>query len=174
MKRVIFTAITAIIVIAGNAQVYIGGGLKFWDNNDDKRTTISVTPEVGYRVSKRFAFGACLGYEYSKSEGVHTDSYSVEPYLRHFIYSFNNFDLFWEGTLEFCYVDPNNAESGYCLGIGAKPGISYTINDHFCITAFVGFFGYRHCEKEFKHPKFEPGLGISLVNDLSFSFHYYF
>ena len=174
MKRFVLTTIATVAALAVNAQVYIGGGVRFWDNNDDNRTTISLTPEVGYRVSKRFAFGAALGYEYSKDNGVRTDSYHAAPYLRHFIYSRNRLDLFWEATLEFCYADPSNGASAYCLGIGAKPGISYAISDHLTISAFVGFFGYRHCERGFKHPRYEPGLGVSLVNDLAFSFHYYF
>lgn len=173
MKKFIITAAFIILTTVCSAQVYFGGGIKFWDNSDDNRTTISFTPEVGYRVSERFAFGAKLGYEYNKEKGAHTDNYSAEPYLRHFIYTINNFDLFWEGTLELCYSDPSDRASGYCLGIGAKPGISYTINEHFCITAFIGFFGYRHCDKDFTHPRYEAGLGINFINELAFSFYYH-
>ena len=174
MKRFILAAAIMVLSIAADAQIFIGGGMRFWDNDDDDRTTISVTPEIGYRVNRRFAFGADIGYEYSKEKSIHSDTYSIAPYLRHFVYSFNGFDLFWEGTLEFCYYVPSKGKEGYCIGIGAKPGISYTINRHFCLSAYTGFFGYRHCEKEFNHPKYEAGLGVSLINDLTFSFHYYF
>ena len=174
MRSFILTAAIIAFAATADAQIYIGGGLRFWDNNDDDRRTISFTPDIGYRVSRRFAFGAGIGYEYRKEKGVHSDTYSVVPYLRHYVYSFNGFDLFWEGTLEFCYYDPGEGKNAYCIGIGGKPGISYTINEHFCISACAGFLGYRHCEEEFTHPKYEPGLGFSLTNDLAFSFHYYF
>jgi hypothetical protein len=174
MRRTALVLLLSFLASGSIAQVYIGGGIRFWDNNDDGKRSISFTPDVGYRASKRFAFGAVFGYEYSKHKGMHSDTYSTAPYLRHFVYTFNGLDLFWEATLEFCYYDPNKGKSGYCIGIGAKPGISYTINEHFCLSAYMGFFGYRHCRKGFTHPQYEPGLGLSLTNDLGFSFHYYF
>lgn len=174
MKRIILTTLITALALAADAQVYLGGGLHFWDNDNERSRTISITPEIGYRVNKSFAFGTSIGYEHLKEKGVHSDTYSVAPYLRHIVYSVNGFDLFWEGRLEFCYYDPRNAKSGYCIGIGARPGISYTINGHFRLSAYAGFFGYRHCEKEFKHPKYEQGLGLSLTNELALSFHYCF
>ena len=174
MRRFILTAAIMVSAIVADAQVYIGGGMRFWDNDDDDRTTISVTPEIGYRFSRRFALGTGMGYEYGKEKGIHSDTYSITPYLRHFIYSFNGFDIFWEGTIEFYYYVPEKGRDGYSIGIGARPGISYTIDRHFCLSAYTGFFGYRHCEREFNHPKYEGGLGLSLTNDLTFSFHYYF
>lgn len=174
MRKFLYVIFFITFAINGNAQVYIGGEISFWDNNDDHETTISVIPEVGYRVSKRFAAGAKAGYGYSKVKGVHTDSYIIEPYLRHIPYSKNGFEIYWDGTLELSFIDPSNARSGYCLGIGAKPGIGYIINGHFGITANLGFIGYRHCERNFKHPKYKPGLGFSFLNDLSFSLYYHF
>ena len=174
MKKAFFAIVAIMFFGSTGAQIYVGGGIEFWDNNDDHRTSISFTPEVGYRVSKHFAFGTAVGYEYSKEKGFHSDTYIARPYLKHYVYSFKGFDLLWEATLEFCYYDPSNSSSGYCIGIGAKPGISYTINKHFCISAYIGFFGYRHCEKEFIHPEFESGLGLKLKNELAFTFHYLF
>lgn len=174
MRRNLLAIIIAALAVTTHAQVYLGGGIRFWDNNDDNRRTISVTPEIGYRVSKRFAFGAGIGYEYSNLQGSHSDTYSVKPYLRHYIYSIKGLELFWEGTFEFCYYDPSEGKSAYCIGIGVKPGIGYAINEHFTISAYIGFFGYRHCEAGFAHPEYEPGLGLSITNNLTFCFDYYF
>ena len=174
MKKFVLTAVIAALSASAGAQVYIGGGIRFWDNNDDKRTTISFTPEVGYRASKRFAFGAQLGYEYSKENGSRSNIYSATPYLRHYLYTSNGLEIFWNAMLEFCYIDPSKGRSGYCLGIGASPGISYKLSRHFSVSAYLGFIGYRHREREVPHPRHEPGLGLSFSNDLSFNFHYHF
>ena len=157
-----------------NAQVYIGGGVSFWDNNDDDRRSISFTPEVGFRINPRVAFGANIGYEYLKEKGARNEVFTFSPYMRIFLYSLKNVDLFWDSTVGIKHINPHNSKAGNCIEIGVKPGISYTFNHHFCVTASMGFVGYRHCERDFGNTKYEPGLGFRLINELAFSFHYYF
>lgn len=174
MKKIITSMALTIFTLTTYAQGYAGGGMTFWYNDKDNRTTIAFTPEIGYRASKRFAFGVSLGYRHNKEKETRSDVYSVAPYIRHYLYSLNELDLLWDGIIEYSYTDTRNNGHGNTIGIGVKPGISYTINKHFCITAHIGFIGYRHCDRKAITEENTPGLGLRLYNELNFTFHYHF
>lgn len=174
MKTIVTTFLLALLAFSVEAQSYIGGGIGFWYNDKENRTTITFTPEIGYRVSRRFAFGARIGYEHNKDKDTRNDTYTLAPYLKHYLYSYKDLDLLWDGTVEYSYIDSRKDGGGNCIGVGVKPGISYTINSHFCITAHFGFIGYRHCDNNIINAGNDAGLGFKFHNELHFSFHYHF
>ena len=96
MKKIVLVCIVAIMATAAQAQIYVGGTLGFssvkTENSDAelKTTTIKLLPEIGYELDENWSIGTVVGYQYSKTGDLKTNTFTIAPYAR---YSFLQSDL---------------------------------------------------------------------------------
>ena len=178
MKKIVLVFIVAFIAISANAQVYVGGTLGFSSvktetkSTDVKTTTFKILPEIGYELSEDWSIGTVIGYEYSKTEDLKINTFTVAPYARYFFLDSNLVRLFADGGFGFSTSKVKGEDALNSWSIGIKPGIAIKLSDNFSLVAKYGFFGYSNDETYNGKVK---RFGLDLDTDeLSFGFHYIF
>lgn len=57
--------------LAAQAQeMYLGGGISLWRNDDTERTKFSISPDFGYNFNSRWAVGAELVFSHESGERI--------------------------------------------------------------------------------------------------------
>ena len=67
MRKLFLLVVIVMAAISASAQegIYLGGGISLWRNNDVDKTSFSITPDVGYNLSKQWAVGVELAYAHT-------------------------------------------------------------------------------------------------------------
>lgn len=159
------------VAFSVKAQVYVGGAVSFWHDDDDfESTSFTIAPEVGYNFNEKWAIGGSLEFTYNKVEDAKTTGFAIAPYARYSYYENKIVRLFLDGGfgVSTYKIEDNDAVTGFEIGL--KPGIAIKLNDKFSLVAKCGFLGYREDYMLGKN-----GAGLALTSeDLSFGFHYEF
>lgn len=59
MKRTLMWVAFIMVTLFAQAQeIYLGGGISLWHNTDLEKTSFSISPEIGYVFSEKWAVGA--------------------------------------------------------------------------------------------------------------------
>ena len=57
MKKFVILLFVAMAALSAKAQVYVGGTVALWHNDDLDATTFALNPEVGYNLNEKLAIG---------------------------------------------------------------------------------------------------------------------
>ena len=178
MKKLLLTALVALVGITASAQVYVGGELGFWRNYNANETYLSVNPEVGYNLSDKWAVGVDLGYGYEYEQGAKTRSYTVAPYARYKVAELGPVNVFVDGGAAVGsrhYVHGNTYTE---WEVGVKPGVAVNLNEKLSFVTHFGFVGYRDNDAPKWSPwreGYETGLGAMFSGkELTFGLYYNF
>ncbi len=170
MKKIVVFLFVAMAAISMNAQVYVGGTVGLWHNDDADATSFAIEPEVGYNLSEKWAIGGVLTFLHSKDDGTKLNAFGLAPYARYSYYENKIVRLFVDGGFGFSTVKEKGLDSVNGFELGFKPGIAIKLNDKFSLIAKCGFLGYRD-----DYMIGENGYGFAFTSeDLSFGFHYEF
>lgn len=199
-------AVMAVAAVSANAQIYVGGGLGFKtskevvldvkDAEQPSTTTISLIPEIGYKLNDNSAIGIELGIESKSTDGKSSFGFKLAPYYRHTFWSADKLSIFADVQLSFKSSTDTEDEESYTekgdpttienkttnseFGLGVAPGIAYDLNDKFTMVAKIGWLGFKSNSREYEHgeekTKYKAGssFGLDLNNALSFSIFYNF
>ncbi|MDA3894412.1 MAG: outer membrane beta-barrel protein [Salinivirgaceae bacterium] len=163
-----------------SAQMYVGGSVSLDQYNDEdksldientninKQTQFSVSPNVGYFLSKNFLLGVGFNYyrykrtyEYNSGSGNsnnlnNRNTFTVEPFIRHYISISerirftNHFGVFIgtvNGNSTYRYNGNNFEEisddKGTILGFNYNPGLSINITDKILFEIGFGNLSYN-------------------------------
>lgn len=66
MKKFVILLFVAMAALSAKAQVYVGGTVALWHNDDLDATTFALNPEVGYNLNEKLAIGGVLTFAHSK------------------------------------------------------------------------------------------------------------
>ena len=173
MKKVIIACVVMIAtVLAGNAQVFVGGGLGFdfeggkssyggTSTDLPKTTTIGFMPKVGYYLNDDFAIGLEAGFfnstekKTSGSQDVKNSltGWGVGAFARYNLVGTDKLSLLLEGAIsvggmknKYTYGSTtSNGDPLTTFGIGVLPVISYSLTDRLSIEASCDFlrFGFQ-------------------------------
>ncbi|HJH63134.1 MAG TPA: porin family protein [Bacteroides mediterraneensis] len=148
MRKLFLLVVIVMAAISASAQegVYLGGGISLWRNNDVDKTSFSITPDVGYNLSKQWAVGVELAYAHKGYDGeleVSSNAFALAPYARYSFYENKIVRLFLDMGFGFSTYKAKHADSVNGFEIGVKPGLALKLNDHFSFITKVGFAGYR-------------------------------
>lgn len=126
-------------------HLYLGGGISLWRNNDVDKTSFSITPDVGYNLSEKWAVGVELAYAHNGYDGdkLNSNAFALAPYARYSFYENKIVRLFLDMGFGFSTYKEKHAESVNGFEIGVKPGLAVKLNDNFSFITKVGFAGYR-------------------------------
>ena len=99
----------------------------FWRNNDVDKTSFSITPDVGYNLSEKWAVGVELAYThkgYDEDYKVSTNAFALAPYARYSFYENKIVRLFLDMGFGFSTYKAKHADSVNGFEIGVKPGLA--------------------------------------------------
>ena len=172
MKQFLLLVVVLMTTLAANAQeMYMGGGISLWRNNDLDKTTFSISPEVGYNLNSKWALGLELVYGHNYRDELSVNSFALAPYARYSFYENKIVRLFLDMGFGFSTSKVKHADAVNGFEIGLKPGMAIKLNHQFSIVTKVGFAGYR--DDYFRGE--ENGYGVSLESeDISLGIHYEF
>lgn len=55
MKRIVVFLFVVMAALAAKSQVYVGGNISLWHNDDVDATSFTLAPEVGYEFSDQWS-----------------------------------------------------------------------------------------------------------------------
>jgi len=146
MRKLFLLVVIVMATITASAQegVYVGGGISLWRDNDADKTSFSITPDVGYNLSKQWAVGVELAYAHNgKEPKIDGNAFALAPYARYSFYENKIVRLFLDMGFGFSTYKEKHADSVNGFEIGVKPGLAVKLNDNFSFITKVGFAGYR-------------------------------
>lgn len=182
MKKIILMAVMSVMTLTAAAQnLFVGGSIAAWRNHDDKVTTITIAPEVGYNLNSNWAIGTVLGWTNIHRSEITGNLVDFDPYARYTFFKKGMVSLFVDGGVDLGFgkvsYDGEDSDTAVKYGIGFKPGIALALNDRCSIEAHAGFLGYRgtnDAAKDLLDSHYEGwGFDFSGYN-LSFGFYYNF
>ena len=162
MKKIVLVCIVAIMATAAQAQIYVGGTLGFssvkTENSDAelKTTTIKLLPEIGYELDENWSIGTVVGYQYSKTGDLKTNTFTIAPYARYSFLQSDLIKLFVDGGFGFSTAKVKGSDAA-----------------NSCLVAKYGFLGYSQDETPMGTKTKNFGLDLD-TDELSFGFHYIF
>lgn len=173
MKKFFTMLVVAVMAVTASAQVYVGAGVNAWRDADANKTTLGLSPEVGYVLSDNMALGIALDYQYKYAGAVKTHSFAVSPYFRYTFAKMGAVNLFADATAGVASTKPKGGDSSTGWQAGIRPGLSVGLSDKLSFVAHVGFLGYRDADEYSYYGG--NGFGAELSSsDLSFGLFYNF
>lgn len=170
MKKIVMLLFAVMAALSVKAQVYVGGEISLWHNDDADATTFVLSPEAGYNFNEKWAVGGNLMFMHRENDKISTNGFALAPYARFSYYENKVVRLFIDGGFGFSTYGVEDADNVNGFEIGFHPGIAIKLNKRFCLTAKCGFLGYRD-----DYMFGEDGYGFAFTSeDLSFGFHYEF
>ena len=170
MKKIVIFLFVVMIALSIKAQIYVGGTVGLWHNEDADATSFALSPEIGYNLNEKWAVGGILNFVHTKVDGIKANAFALAPYARYSFYENKIVRLFIDGGLGFSTKKIKEHDSVNGFDIGFKPGIAIKLNDKFSLIGKCGFLGYRD-----DYVVGDNGYGFAFTSeDLSFGFHYEF
>ena len=174
MKKFLLLSVVAFSAIAAKAQVYVGGEVGFWHNDDAKSTQVTISPEVGYTFNEKWSAGVALGFSHYKQDESKVTAFAINPYARYTYYKTGIVNLFVDGGVDFTTAKPKDGDSATAFGIGFKPGVALNVTDNISFVAHFGFLGYQDADDELSSV-INKGFGFDFSSyNMSFGFYYNF
>ncbi len=132
MKKIVLFLFVAIATLSVKAQdLYMGGTVGLWRNDDANTTSFKLAPEIGYNLSEQWALGVELQFNHEYKEHISTNTFAIAPYARFSYYENKIVRLFVDGGFGFATTkvkDGGDAVNGFEIGL--KPGIAIKLNQH--------------------------------------------
>lgn len=167
MKKFIAAVAVALCSLSANAQVWVGGSLGFTTlspKNGDSKTTLTIAPTVGYKLSDKWELGLSLEEKATFYSGDTDNAFYVSPFARM---------NFWNGGIATLFVDGGfsvgSESSKTIFGIGVRPGVKVELSKNLSFEAKTGFLGVRVVSDAYT----QFGLGVN-NEDLSVGLVYEF
>lgn len=173
MKKIFTMMVVAIMTLTASAQVYVGAGAKAWRDADANKTTLGLSPEIGYKVSDQVAVGLNLDYQYTYKSGAKNNAFAVSPYMRYTFATMGNVSLFADATggISYSKTKGQGDDTGWQAGI--RPGVKVCLTDKLDFIAHAGFLGYRDSDENGYFGDNGFGLDVNSSN-LMFGLYYNF
>ena len=175
MKKTLFTLLLGLMAFTAQAQVYVGGSMGFWRNYDDNHTTLTIAPEVGYKLSDKWDLGTSVGFTHLCNKGVKVNGIAIDPYARWSYVKFGPVSLHLDmgfGLNTYKVKDADDSQVGWRIGVA--PGVRISMAKHIDFVASVGFLGFRDADDDYCSYG-EDGFGFHVSgNDLRFGINYRF
>lgn len=132
MKKLTIILAAILICVCANAQIYIGGGLGLRPSRYGDGISLSISPDVAYRVTNSMVIGGQLSY----STGY--NGLGITPYLRwHVTPIAKNLSLFLSASIPTVFQDDLISVS-----FRLRPGATLRVSENLWLMAYLGSFGY--------------------------------
>ena len=118
------------------SQNWFAGGNVSVRYNDFDGVAIELSPEIGYRINKKFDLGLSSLFRYNNEIAA----FGVEVFTRYSFFEINKFSMLGRIGLHYINVD----FEGNALGVYLGPVFQYKLLDKFSLYASVGSISYLH------------------------------
>ena len=82
MKKIVLFLFVAIATLSVKAQdIYMGGTVGLWRNDDANTTSFKLAPEIGYNLSEQWALGVELQFNHDYISNKTINSFAIAPFL---------------------------------------------------------------------------------------------
>lgn len=150
MKKLLVCLVGVLVSVAMSAQTYVGGGLGFSsvDNKsiDGKVTTVTISPELGYKLSDKWSIGAKFDFEYAQTDDTDVTGFDIAPYARYNFLKVGAVTFFADATVEIGGLKVKDGDNMSAWAAGIEPGIIYDVNNKISLVARAGMLGYFDTE----------------------------
>ncbi len=188
MKKLLILAAAAIIGLGASAKdiditldsskVFVGGSVGVWHDLNDKKTDVTILPEVGYNINDTWTVGTQIGYQYGGNSDFHHNSFVFNPYARWSFYKAGMVSLFVDGGVDFGVGNVagkgGHSDATVKFGVGLKPGVALNVHKNVSVVAHLGRLGYWGSNNAGKSAYDDLGVGFDFSNALNFGFYYNF
>lgn len=152
MKKFIVAAIAAVCSLSASAQIWVGGALGLNVNTPDggkAKTTLTITPTVGYQLSEKWDLGLELQEILSSQDGNTSNTFVVNPFARFSFAKFGIATFFVDGgfgvgamsqTVKFSDGKTIDNNSTY-WNVGFRPGVKFEVTEHLELESKLGLIG---------------------------------
>lgn len=145
MKKMFLMAAMAVASLTANAQVWVGGALGYdYDDGYANANTITISPEVGYNLSDKWAIALDIDFSVNFGDGNTTTKFALAPYARYTFAKTGVASFFVDGGLNVGTEKMKGAPSQTTWGIGFKPGVSIALSEKLSLVTKIGVLGYQH------------------------------
>lgn len=167
--RVFLIALFSFIYISLNAQVFVGGSVRFnTSNSEDNGTTtpqkvsnynLDLIPSVGKFLSEKLAIGLALNVSLTGNKtAVNTETISkssgigIRPFLRYYALKWNKFSIYGQGNIGLDFYN-SSVETGGTTTDGPKqtiaslsiyPGLSYDVSEKLSLQTSLNIFSFGY------------------------------
>jgi hypothetical protein len=149
MKKIFAFALVAMMTLAANAQVFVGGSLGYQSSKPTKGAesvnTFKFAPEVGYNLDENWTIGLALDYTSTDNSVTTNSSFGVSIYGRYNYFKTGIATLFVEANTG---IEAYNHDGGNVFHIGVLPGVSFAVTDKLSLVAKTGVLGYKKYSSE--------------------------
>jgi hypothetical protein len=147
-------------------------------DSDYKSFYWSLTPNIGYAISKNTLLGVQLGYTHSDNgDDNYSDSYKVGMSVKKYFPVSKKFSFNITSRANFSWGDNNLSQSFKRFFIGFTPEISYFLTENFALEAEIGSLGYSNhknkTDSEYIYTSDSFALNLN-SSDIQFGVSYYF
>jgi opacity protein-like surface antigen len=202
MKKLFVVFLIACSSLSTFAQIFVGGSFGISTNGGsttvngtttDKVSTLTfnLDPKVGMYLNDKMAVGLNLGFDVTRSNDhrdpktiVRTSIYSFAPFLRYHLVEMGPVSIFGEGSIGVGFQRSKTKRGDVSVdgpkttlfGIGVQPGVSYKINDHISIEAYLGGISYNltSTKEDDDNKDKDHTFGINFSTNLNLGFIYKF
>ena len=124
----------------GPRRFVIGGSLSFWRNEDSKRTSVALSPDIMYFLNSELGIGANFSLVNTSKDGHKSSTYFLlRPFLRYHFGQVSPLRFFIEGGLG---LSSGDGTTGFEIGI--RPGLDLELSRLVHLKMTYGFLGYRN------------------------------
>jgi len=190
-KRLFLTLLSAICTLSASAQVWVGGEAFFKshtaslsDLEISSNKSVGILPEVGYRLSDKWAVALRAGFSHSNDGSValtnqtltgNINQFSVTPFVRYTLYQADRFSFLLDAGVGYSLLNVSGYNQFHTIGCAISPALSYSLNDHWALTAHLGKVGYEYLWTEIRNDKLKShNFNFELLGNLSFGLNYSF
>ena len=173
-----------VAAISAKAQVYVGGEVQVSVNStefEDDKTTLRFLPEVGYQINDDWGVGITLGYQEGNlthhyggdtQYGKDNSSFEFNPYARWNFFKSQYVNLYLQMGVGAQFGKVGNQDFTQ-FNIGAGPGISVNLNEHWSFLSKFGNIGYESLDIK-NEPKRHHVGGFLCGTNLAIAVNYKF
>lgn len=173
MKKIFLMAAVAMMSLAANAQVWVGGEVelssKHINGAENSSSVVSFVPEIGYKLSDNIDVALGIGFSHSNpASGKNVNTFVFNPYVRYTAVKAGNFSAFIDGGINYGSQHTKGAEkNANTLGISIAPGISYAVSDKVTLVSHLGD-GLYYQHSWMTNVVRSNDFGLKLFNGISF------
>ena len=147
MKKLFLLAAMAVASLTANAQGWVGGALGYdYDDGNVNQNAITISPEVGYNLSDKWAIALDIDFGVRFGDGNTTTSFALTPYARYTFAKTGVASFFVDGGFNIGTEKTKGVPSQTTWGIGFQPGVAIALSEKVCLVSKIGYLGYQHHE----------------------------
>ena len=167
-SRLLLIVLFSSVYIGLNAQVFVGGTVRFSTLNDEHNGTtadkysnynFNLNPRIGKFLSEKTAIGLALDISLTGNKRENTaetssksSSFGISPFLRYYALRWNKVSVFGQGNIGLALINSSDKSGGVTtdepkgtkIYISFYPGLSYDIRENISLETTINILSLAY------------------------------